>query len=146
MLEFVVGLKMPNRRDMNLNIIGILLIFLSSVVAPPPLDVELKAEKEYLEQLKEFRDYELNVVDDIVTIASPISNIIEKATDIDDEIVIKKDESGVFVPISLPNRFDKYDLNKDNFIDEGELIFITGLTENNNLAMKAVDFNGKLFT
>jgi Ca2+-binding EF-hand superfamily protein len=43
---------------------------------------------------------------------------------------IETEESDEFVPVSLSYRFDKYDINGDDFIDENELISVTGVTEN----------------
>lgn len=60
----------------------------------------------------------------------------------DTEIQIPTALTNKFVPDFLPNKFDKYDLNKDGFIDENELISVTRVIENNKMAMKASDLNG----
>lgn len=69
-----------------------------------------------------------------------LKDIIE---DTDIEIPsIELDESDEFVPVTLSYRFDKYDINGDDFIDDNELISVTGVTENNDLAMGAADSDG----
>lgn len=121
--------------------LGILCVVISSVVAPPPLDVELRAEKEYLEQLKQQQEDILDTLGDNLIPDSEEEKAIED-TDTEDPIVLKKDEAE-FVPISFPSKFDKYDENGDDFIDEGELITVIGVSENIALALKDADEDGK---
>lgn len=121
--------------------LGILCVVISSVVAPPPLDVELRAEKEYLEQLKQQQEDILDTLGDNLIPDSEEEKAIED-TDAEDPIVLKKDEAE-FVPISFPSKFDKYDENGDDFIDEGELITVIGVSENIALALKDADEDGK---
>ena len=125
------------------------LILVSTVVAPPPLDVELKAVKEYM-MMKKLNDKVediLDVFDDNLIPDSEeddsLKDIIED-TDIEIPKSIETEESDEFVPVSLSNRFDKYDINGDDFIDENELISVTGVTENIDLAMRAADSDGKV--
>lgn len=125
------------------------LILVSTVVAPPPLDVELKAVKEYM-MMKKLNDKVediLDVFDDNLIPDSEeddsLKDIIED-TDIEIPKSIETEESDEFVPVSLSYRFDKYDINGDDFIDENELISVTGVTENIDLAMGAADSDGKV--
>lgn len=125
------------------------LILVSTVVAPPPLDVELKAVKEYM-MMKKLNDKVediLDVFDDnLIPDSEEDDSLKDIIEDTDREILksIETEESDEFVPVSLSYRFDKYDINGDDFIDENELISVTGVTENIDLAMGAADSDGKL--
>jgi hypothetical protein len=118
-------------------------------VAPPPLDVELKAVKEYM-MMKKLNDKVediLDVFDDnLIPDSEEDDSLKDIIEDTDREILksIETEESDEFVPVSLSYRFDKYDINGDDFIDENELISVTGVTENIDLAMGAADSDGKL--
>lgn len=125
---------------MKLATLAISFVIICPVVAPPPLDVELRAKKEFYDQLKE--DV-LDVFGDNL-IPDSIEDVIEDSNT-EDPIEIKSDESSEFVPVSIPNKFDKYDSNDDDFIDEGELLAIIGVTENENSAFKAADDDGKVY-
>jgi len=125
------------------------LVLVSTVVAPPPLDVELKAVKEYM-MMKKLNDkvedildvFNDNLIPDSVEDDS-LKDIIED-TDIEIPKTIETEESDEFVPVSLSYSFDKYDINGNDFIDENELISVTGVIENNDLAMGAADSDGKV--
>lgn len=125
------------------------LILVSTVVAPPPLDVELKAVKEYM-MMKKLNDKVediLDVFDDnLIPDSEEDDSLKDIIEDTDREILksIETEESDEFVPVSLSYRFDKYDINGDDFIDENELISVTGVTENIDLAMGAADSDGKV--
>ena len=125
------------------------LILVSTVVAPPPLDVELKAVKEYM-MMKKLNDKVediLDVFDDnLIPDSEEDDSLKDIIEDTDRDILksIETEESDEFVPVSLSYRFDKYDINGDDFIDENELISVTGVTENIDLAMGAADSDGKV--
>ncbi|CAC5413487.1 unnamed protein product [Mytilus coruscus] len=125
---------------MKLATLAISFVILYQVVAPPPLDVELRAKKEFYDQLKDSKEDVLDVFGDNL-IPDSIEDVIEDSNT-EDPIELKSDESSEFVPVSIPSKFDKYDSNEDDFIDEGELIAIIGVTENENVAFKAADNDG----
>ncbi|XP_063439347.1 germ cell nuclear acidic protein-like [Mytilus trossulus] len=125
---------------MKLATLAISFVILYPVVAPPPLDVELRAKKEFYDELNDAKEDVLDVFGDNL-IPDSIEDVIEDSNT-EDPIEIKSDESSEFVPVSIPNKFDKYDSNDDDFIDEGELLAILGVTENENVAFKAADDDG----
>lgn len=128
---------------MKLATLAISFVIICPVVAPPPLDVELRAKKEFYDQLNDAKEDVLDVFGDNL-IPDSIEDVIEDSNT-EDPIEIKSDESSEFVPVSIPNKFDKYDSNDDDFIDEGELLAIIGVTENENSAFKAADDDGKVY-
>lgn len=120
---------------------GILAVVFTLVVAPPPLDVELRAKKDYLEQLKHAKEDTLDIHGDNL-IPDTEETAVEDTEAVDRFELLKHDEAQ-FVPMAVPSKFKKYDTNDDDFIDEGELITVLGVSENIALALKDADQNGK---
>lgn len=121
-------------------ILLLLCFTISPVTSPPPLDIELRAEKEYLDFVNEKKELKKGTLREDTNKLT--SNTNEPQEYINESIAIRN--IGVdFAPMTLPTQFDQYDLNKDMFIDEEELEVVIGAIENINLALTAADKDGK---
>lgn len=154
------------RRKLLYYFLTILIGIVNFVVAPPPLDVELRAEKlqensqdlqkseignvelvnkdtELNEQIKKKFDLlKLDLKDERPGFVNIIEDLKELKVLLAKKNVDNREVVEEFTRLELPTDFNEYDVNGDGFIDLEELIDATGARENAKSAFDDSDIDG----